>query len=356
MSFRKLVLIAASILAIASCKDEEETESIPSISGVLSFTVPPYVGQNEIVTMTPTGASHPDGGKLGYYWKVTPDMEVADTTRLESGFSPEGEESDGSFTYKFRDSLGTYTISCYAFAKGYSNTYATANATVVKGGLDGSLTGTGIKATDANIKAGDITYYYVSHNGLDWMRTNLANPESGAPYTNSEAMGDIFGRYYSHTEAREACPEGWRLPYDSDWAGLAASVTGKEAAAAYAAITGVAADFMADVTFVGKTMWEYWPEVGEITNKAQIAVIPAGYANLGEKAEEGGYPMATFTGVAEYAAFWTADVVEDEDDAVEDEAGMAYYRYIYCDQPDMFVGKGDVNTLGLSVRCVRPSL
>ena len=61
---------------------------------------------------------------------------------------------------------------------------------------------------------------------------------------------------------------------------------------------------------------------------------------------DGKYPYANFKGDYEYAAFWTADMAEE---------GMAYYRYLICDQPDMQIGKGDVNTLGASVRCVRES-
>jgi hypothetical protein len=38
---------------------------------------------------------------------------------------------------------------------------------------------------------------------------------------------------------------------------------------------------------------------------------------------------------------------------VEGEEGMAYYRYIIADRPEMLIGKGDVNTFGASVRCVR---
>jgi hypothetical protein len=47
-----------------------------------------------------------------------------------------------------------------------------------------------------------------------------------------------------------------------------------------------------------------------------------------------------------YAVVWTADVVENEE-------GMAYYRYIINDQPDLMIGKGDRKSFGASVRCVR---
>ncbi len=340
-------MIAGSVLALSSCKDEEDTEVTPSLGGSLSFEVDAFVAPGTVVKMTPYGVKHPDGKEVGFYWKVTPDMEKSDTTRLEGGLDKDGKETDGSFTYKFRDSLATYTVACSAFAKGYGGAYATAYVTVVKPGPEGSLTNTGIRKNDAKITVDGIDYYYITANGLDWMRNNLANPAYGSPYANSEATSEILGRYYSHEDAMKACPEGWRLPTDKEWRGLAAEVSGSKEADGYSTIGGIAADFMADAQFNLRTMWEYWPEVGEITNKSKLGIVPGGYANLGEKAD-GKYPAARFTGIYEYAVFWTSDIVEDEE-------GMAYYRYLICDQPGMYVSKGDTKSFGASVRCVRES-
>ena len=101
-------------------------------------------------------------------------------------------------------------------------------------------------------------------------------------------------------------------------------------------------------------MWEYWPAVGDITNETGMSIIAAGFAMLGQKNEtpkedpniEYNYPNAIFKGYLEYAAFWTADKVEDEE-------GMAYYRYLIFDQPDLMIAKGDMKTFGASVRCIR---
>ncbi len=347
MSFRKLnmlILAVCAALAISSCKDDDDTTVTPSLNGTLTFNVDAFVLQDTKVTLTPSGISHPDGKGIGYYWKVSPVMDKSDTTRLENGLSPEGQESDGSFTYQFPDSLGTYTVYCSGFAKGYTSKSATAYVTVVKPGLGGSITGTGISLAHDNIKVDGIEYYYKNINGTDWMRNNLANNSYGAAYANAPAMSNVLGRYYSHEEAMKACPDGWRLPTDKEWATLAASVSGKEALE-HENISGLAASLMGDVKFNTRLMWEYWPAVGEITNSSEMAVIPAGYANLGEK-KDGEYPTATFKGIYEYAAFWTADTVADEE-------GMAYYRYIIYDQPDLYIGKGDTQTFGANVRCVR---
>ncbi len=350
MSFQKLstlILIAAAALALTSCKDDDTASASPSLGGMLKFNSETFVKPGQLVKMTPHGAIHPDGKELGYHWKVTPGMKTADTTRLETGLGPDGKPSDGSFSYRFNDSLATYTVTCAAFAKGYTSSYSTAYITIVQPGLNGSITGTGIKEDDPNIEFQGNDYYYVSHNGLDWMRNNLANSSYGAPYENASIVSDIFGRFYSYEEAMKACPEGWRLPTDKEWAELASSINGKEAKGEHETISDIAAEFMADAKMNLETMWEYWPEVGEITNKSGISIIPSGYANLGNQ-EEGKYPFASFKGIYEYAIFWTADQVADEE-------GMAYYRYLVCDQPDMFIGKGDMKTFGANVRCVRES-
>jgi len=338
--------LAVALLAAAACKKDDDDIVYPSLNGSLSFSVPEYVTPGYVAKMTPKGISHPDGKGIGYYWKVTPGMTGSDTTRYENGLNSDGYESDGTFTYWFPDSLGTYTVSCYGFAEDYSSSYSSRYVTVVKGGLDGSITGTGILPEDKSIEVDGIRYYYAKINGIEWFRNNLANPAYGVPYVNAEAMSDVFGRYYNYNEASKACPEGWRLPTDEEWVDMAEYLKNKELADAYDIIPGIAADLMADIQFNLEDMWEYWPAVGKITNKSRLAFIPCGYANLGNRSEDGTYPTASFFGLNEYAAFWTAD-------AVENESGMAYYRYLISDQPDMQISKGDILTHGISVRCVR---
>lgn len=349
MNFRKLtplIFTVAAIAAAISCKKDEESEVMPSLNGTLTFNAPKFIRQKQELEMSPSGITHPDGNGIGYYWKVTPGMSASDTVRLENGLSPDGQESDGSFRYRFSDSLATYTVSCYGFAAGYSTAYTSRLVTVVQGGLDGSITGTGIAASDPRIEYDGDTYHYTSLAGMDWFRNNLSIQASGAPYANCEAMSDVVGRYYSYEEAINACPEGWRLPTDAEWVAMAEALNPGTSVPEYGIIPDIAADLMAAAEFNLTPMWEYWPAVGEITGRSGLAVIPAGYANLGQIGTDGNYPAAAFYGINEYAAFWTADRVEDE-------KGMAYYRYIIEDQPDMLIGKGDIKTFGASVRCVR---
>lgn len=351
MTLRNLkycVLMAVAAVFAASCSEkEDDVVSYPSLSG-LTFDCPVFVAPEQVVTFTPEGITHPDGKGIGYYWKVSPSKPKADTTRLENGLNPvTGKESDGSFTHEFSDTLATYKVTCYAFADGYNGDSYTMSVAVVKGGLDQSVTGTGIQSSDNHITVDGIDYYYTEINGLDWFRNNLAAMDKGSALLGEDVTSDVFGRYYSYEEALTACPEGWRLPSEADWNSLCSAV-GAASAAGYSTIRGVAARLFANASFNGEKMIEYWPSVGEITNSSKLCLIPSGFANLGTKDAAGNYPYAAFDGLYDYAAVWTADSVPGED-------GMAYYRYLVSDQPDFFIGKGDVKSFGASVRCVRDS-
>ena len=342
--------MAAGALAFISCdKDEDEGTILPALHGNLNFTVPEYVLQDATVKMTPRGAVHPDEKELGYYWKVLTPMPDPDTTRYENGLDRYGNPSDGTKEFTFPDTLKTYSVVCYAYASGYSYTSKTKAVTVVKGGIDGSITGLGLAS-----KPADMGYPYVSIGDTDWMCRNMSAAEAGAPYASCKAMDDVFGRYYSYEEALTICPEGWELPTDADWTALAKAAGATDADEAHSDIKGVAAALMGDGAFNGELLWEYYPEVGDITNATGMSIIPVGYAMLNTKDEDAEvnqfieytYPNAQFKGYRNYAAFWTADKVENEE-------GMAYYRYLIATQPDLIIGKTSTTSFGASVRCIR---
>lgn len=337
------------MLCAASCKDEDEGTVSPSLSGQMTFSIPEFVKPEATITLHPRGVNHPDGEELGYYWKVTPTMTQYDTTRFENGLDKYGQPSDGSFTHTFSDTLQTYVVYGYAYAAGYSSQSASAYCTVVSGGENESITNIGIWGDTPYITVDGKKLYYTTVNGTDWLKMNLSNPASGTPYVNCTAMNDVFGRYYSYEEALTACPEGWTLPTSEDWDALA------NAAKEMKGSKTAAAALMANADFNDTRMWEYWPEVGDITNETGMAMLPVGYAMLGAKDTnadttnphlEFTYPTASFKGYQEYAVFWTADKVADEE-------GMAYYRYLINKLPDLMTGKADVKSFGASVRCIR---
>lgn len=336
MSLRKLnslLFAAVLVFAVVSCKDDEATTSaLPSLEGTLEVKVPEFVAPGDEILIKPFGVTHPEGGEIGYCWRVSPTMPDNDTL-------PKNK-------YIPTDTLQTVTLYCYAFADGYTTSSASYTITVVKGGLDGSLQGLQIRKSDPSILVDGKRYYYKKIGDKEWFRTNLANPASGVPFRNSSVMTDVFGNFYNYEDALTACPEGWRLPSEEDWLSLVKAYGAPASLEKYELIPDIAAKLMADATFNELELWEYWPQVGMITNATGMAVVPAGYANIGDKNQDGKYPYAIFSGVYEYAVFWTSDVVVDETD-------KAYYRFIVSNQPSMAVGKGDRKSFGASVRCVR---
>ena len=344
---KSIIMTAVIIIAAAACKKDDES-SIIYVDGKLKFHLPEFISPNSTITMTPTGLTHPDGGEIGYCWKVTPSSVTQyDTTRFWNGLNKHGEVSDGSYTFTCPDTLCTFTIYCIAFSEGYSSSSLSLDVTSVDPGINKSITDAGFTVTDdRKYYVNNVPYFYTSIAGLDWFRQNLWNTETGIPFRNGEPMDGVFGSYYSYEDALKACPEGWRLPTDQEWTAMAKEVLGTENADyTHKEIPGIANKLMANAYFNGIKLWDYWPEVGKITNESELSMLPTGYANLGTETSEGKYPYAKFSGDYEYAVFWTADMAEEE--------GMAYYRYIYCKQPDMMIGKGDIKTFGASVRCVR---
>ena len=326
-----MALIAALSVAVTSCGDDEKDSATMPTLGAVTFACPSYAAPGESVTFTPSDVEHPDGGEVQYVWKVTPTMKQSCTTKV--------------FTHVFSDTLKTYNVSCYAVAEGYSGSSSSKDVVVVKGGLDGSMTETEILPTDKKITVDGVDYYYEQIGSLEWFRNNLASAGSGTPYVNEAVMSDVFGRFYSYSEALEACPEGWRLPTEDDWMSLASAV-GCEISEKYSIFKDVASKLLVNASFNLSPVLEYWPAVGNVTNSSKLSFIPFGYANLGDKTIDGKYPYASFSGRWEYAVMWTADKAADDD-------SMAYCRYLLADQADMLIGKYDVNSFGASVRCVR---
>ena len=119
-----------------------------------------------------------------------------------------------------------------------------------------------------------------------------------------------------------ACPEGWRLPTDEEWALLGTD----------------GGPLTCDAYLNSKRMWDFWPNVFR-TNETGLAIIPAGYALPATTSP-------TFKRLYDYAAFWTA--TESAADS-----RMAAYRYIYVEENIVKTTYAEKGSLALSVRCVR---
>ena len=325
MNIRKLISTAFVTLAALACKKEDDSTISPSLDGYLSIKgLPEFVAQNTSVELTPEGVTHPEGGEIGYYWRLSPTRPEACTTKV--------------YTAAFSDTLQTCTVYCYAFAEGYSGSSLSCYVTVVKGGKDGSIQG--IEYPESKISTVDGTYYYQQIGTQTWTMNNIAEKGRGKAYRNAEVMSDVLGRFYSYDEAKQVCEslstdgQTWTLPTLEDWEILENHVKGTLSGTD--AGKSLAAALMADATFNSKTMWKYRPEVGDITNSSGFSAIPAGYTNLSSN---------YFEGIYEYASFWTATEA--------DKSNEAYSVYLYFEEPSLFKMASDKESFGASVRCIK---
>ena len=331
MKFNRILLIAAAfaLAASSSCKKDDDDDTYSDyMSGTLTFSaVDGFLDREETVTLTPSGITEPEC--VGYYWYTSWDS-TKDTTRVENG------SGDGTFTVKVPYDLGEYKINCVAFADGYYTSSASTSFYVVSSELNTTVKNANLnKDSYLQEDARDGRSYYCTKTSPRWFKSNLAYSGSGVSYYNSPVMDMIVGKFYSWEEAVKACPEGWRLPNDSDFAALASQVAGDGSEfKVHEDFKDVAGGFMVDATFLDEKLWEFWPQV-KITNSTGLCVMPFGYC-----VDAG---STRFLGFEEYAAFWTAD----------EEGENAFYRYIYYDKNDVLIGKGNKESFRASVRCVR---
>lgn len=406
MTLKKTHLIffaALTAAAFVSCKKDKQEDALPYLNGTVKIS-----GIDEYIKYRPdesdpnnaekfhkyklsvTGAKHPDGGDVGYRWKVTPGMTSYETTKKE------GEEGDGSFMWGYKDTLATFTINCSAFAENYSSISATKYVTMVKFGPKGTIQKAGypkeyIPALDSKTAEGEnyilydgIPYFtFKGKDGKTWMQQNLAFKGSGeksigAAYANAEAMSDVFGRYYTWEEAmngenpsegkhvRGICPEGWHIPTDEEWTNFANSTmvsidkewkmldamnnwTRKDTKISREFMAGEPVDEKDPDSQFGKTassatfntdteMWKYSNKVGDPDNRSGLSALPTGYA---QKANG----KWSFHSPFEYAVFWTANQTED--------GRMGFCRVINSSSPDVYIESHDKKSFAAAVRCVK---
>ena len=297
------IAIAGSLLAAASCKKEDTTDTTPSLTGLTINEAIPYVAVGESLIFKANTSSIISSkttatpGTIGLYWQVN----SAQKDTLSRDIKVENPE------YEYHvDTLGSYSITCYAYSEGFYN----ASAITTFQAIDPS------KALDKLNPAESVTI-----GGKEWTAMNLNNTSSGVSYKNAKVVDSIFGRFYTHTEAMTACPSGWHLPTAAEWDAL-----GEEAGA-----------IMANATFLDNAMWSV--ALGQnITNSTGFNAIPVGYYDSSAS-------TVKFRRYEEMAAFWTASDGTD--------TSMAQFRYVLYDNPKIMKGNGDKNSLALSVRCVK---
>lgn len=335
MRFDKFLLcVFTALVFVCACeKDDDDVEDFLYLNGTLSFVnpIPEYVNYGYEQDVTVTGVRHPDASRkedgtysdiLGYYFTNSLIARTDTVKRFE-------DPADTKVVYHFKvdkDSLATFTLSASAYAPGYYSSSCSASVTLVRPGFGEDRTIRGFHTDTPREKVGEKEYYTVAIGGDRWLRQNYADKSKGNPYKDCAVMDDIFGRFYTWTDAQSVCPEGWRLPTSDELDALVNKFGGVNA-------------LMADVYFNGSKpankMWTYWPGVGVITDASRLSFMPTGYALV----VNGKYE---FHDLNSRAVLWTSDS--------EDGKGVA--RYIYEDQNKLFKGSFDKDTFAASVRCV----
>lgn len=331
------ILVALSAAALASCKKEEEVTTSKLLTGAMKVDMPVYVHGGDKIHIEPSVVKLEDGStKVGYYWSV-PAFGIRDTTRREN----DPASVKGSFDMVVpEDTLCNFTVTCVAFANGYYNSSASNTAAIVDTtlfGSGGSITGLLKLVGDYTIKdpRDERVYRCISVGPSDWMRQNLNYTGTGHPYYGYSELSAMFGRFYTWEEAQNACPDGWKLPSDEDWAAMAA-IAGADSPVAGKDFKNIAGAVMADAYFNENKLWEFWPAV-KLTDKTGLSMLPFGY---GVKMDE---DVFDYRNMYSYAFFWTSSEFD----------GKGVARYIYPQSSDILWGAYDKNSITAPIRCIK---
>ena len=338
MKFRSVLLLSAALLLLAvSCKDKKEDDvTYLSFQGSPEFTLPTFLGVGDSFHLTPKAVSRAASDTKttlpGCYWTIS-QLNIRDTVRREG--DPDTVPFD--FSFEVPDSLRTITVLCSMFAEGYTNSSVSTSCIIVRS-KDGysSIQGITYPETTFLDTRDNRVYHYATHNGLDWMAENLSYDALGISYFDCEVMDDLFGRYYTWTDASAACPEGWRLPTNAEFLALNNAYAKVPSTVPNTTFQTGAGAHMANAYFNASRMWEYWPDVTP-TNASGLSLLPLGYVSVqGESHAH----LDQF----KYALFWTADEINEE---------QAYFRSIYMKYDTISCEAGYKDYMALNLRCVR---
>jgi uncharacterized protein (TIGR02145 family) len=148
-------------------------------------------------------------------------------------------------------------------------------------------------------------YHWVSVNDKDWTIENLMYKSANSKCFEKDRKTDCdtYGRYYQWETAKNACPEGWKLPSLDDWQVLINELGGEETA--YRVLTG--------------------------SDSLSLNLKPGGYY----------YNETSFLNTGEYGYFWTSTpdgpnaaiciwLNPVEGSIMEFSSSTAHYRNVRC--------------------------
>jgi uncharacterized protein (TIGR02145 family) len=163
-------------------------------------------------------------------------------------------------------------------------------------------------------------YQWVRIGQQVWMAENLnyVTIIKSYCYKDEAANCGLYGRFYDWTTATNACPVGWHLPVQKEWAELMESLGGKPVAGGYLKESGI-------------THW-HKPNKGA-TNERGFTALPGGCRS----------PSGDYSSLGYYAYFWSM-TGRNESEA------WRYSLYTGSDGLDFTFYSKDY---GFSVRCVK---
>jgi len=318
LKYITLLCLSGLLLLAVSC-DKDTTETKPYMYGEVQTNFPTYVQKGTIVTAKAWGIDYPQE----VTWKWYASSMTSDTLVCNP------------VTVAVPDSIGEFGIMAGAYCDGYYASTTTALFYTIDTAGTETFYGPVPSATHITDPRDGRSYDYITAGNLDWFSQNLAWFEGGTSYLNSGVLDIYFGRLYTWEEALTACPKGWRLPTNDDWADLASAVSGKNLTWDDPDFwSGVGEKLSVNAWFLGEKMWEYWPK-NEHTNTIGWNAIPVGYAMKAS---------GVFNKAGIFAFFWSA---------TEATAEKAYYRCIYDMYGEMPFSSTNKTDAQYSVRCVR---
>ena len=171
------------------------------------------------------------------------------------------------------------------------------------------------------------TYKTVKIGNQVWMAENLNfKTDSSFCYNDSAKYCSKYGRLYTWTAAMNACPDGWRLPSETDFVNLIKAVGGeKDAGTKLKSTSG----------------WnDYEGESGNGADAFGFSALPAGAGNAGH-----------YGGMNHTTDFWGSTECGTEN-SPEPGDGCAYEMYLDYRDADVYMPSYAAKDLVLSVRCI----
>ena len=314
-----LIAVAALFAAVTSCI--KDTTTYNYMQGTITFDIDDYIYAGDVVQLTAGGITTPEDPTWG--WVIT-------KIHTDTLYAP-------TIVVKFPDEPAEYVVKALAYHPDYivesnKKTVTTVDTTHMTGSLQGLPYDRQNVYTD--MRDGR-SYRWVRIGNLDWFAENLAWEGAGYAYASSPVMDHVFGRNYTWAEAtsKNICPEGWRMPSNSDWENLGKALCGSNVTFE-SDWSGAANKITPDAYFNGNRFWPF-----SVNNKHEVEIdfnpLPCGYMQTAD---------GRFYGLETYGMWWSATSYNDS---------QAYYRYIYWDSPDFKPGFTDKETIALNVRCVR---